>query len=104
MNGSASVSQPGGTTAGSEWRSRSACRNQDPELFFPVPRTMTVFVQLARAKSVCRGCPVCWDCLHYALATGQQHGVWGGMSPEELRSLRGQLPAGAPVLPIKQAG
>lgn len=103
MNGSTSASHPGGTRGSREWRSRSACRDQDPELFFPVPRSMTVSVQLARARAVCRRCPVSWECLHYALATGQQHGVWGGKSQQELRTLRRQLPVGAPVLPIRQA-
>jgi WhiB family transcriptional regulator, redox-sensing transcriptional regulator len=119
MNGSLSASEPDptreyderaagglrGTSTGSdEWRSRSACRAEDPELFFPAARSLTVFVQLARAKAVCGRCPVAWECLRYALATGQQHGVWGGKSEEERKALRRRLPVGSPALPLEQAG
>jgi WhiB family redox-sensing transcriptional regulator len=84
----------------SQWRSLSACRAEDPEMFFPAARTVTVFVQLARAKAVCARCPVTDDCLRYALATGQQYGVWGGTSEEERKSMRRLRRAGStPVLP-----
>jgi WhiB family transcriptional regulator, redox-sensing transcriptional regulator len=115
MNGSMSASDPDptwepgewlrGSGAGSdEWRSRGACRGEDPELFFPIARSLTVFVQLASAKAVCGRCPVSWECLRYALATGQQHGVWGGKSEEERKVLRRRLPVGPPPLPLEQAG
>jgi len=114
MNGSMSASDPdptresderlrGSCAGGDEWRSRGACRGEDPELFFPTARSLTVFVQLARAKAVCGRCPVSWECLRYALATGQQHGVWGGKSQEERKVLRRRLPVGTP-LPLEQAG
>lgn len=87
-----------------EWRSRSACRGEDPELFFPTARSLTVFVQLASAKAVCGRCPVAWECLQYAVVTGQQHGVWGGKSEEERKALRRLVPAGRAPLPLEQAG
>jgi WhiB family transcriptional regulator, redox-sensing transcriptional regulator len=71
-----------------EWRSLSACRDEDPEMFFPAPRSLTMFVQLARAKAICGSCPVAEDCLRYALTTRQDHGVWGGTSEEERRAMR----------------
>lgn len=40
------------------------------------------------AKSVCRRCPVQSECLARALETGEQFGVWGGMSEEERRQLK----------------
>jgi WhiB family transcriptional regulator, redox-sensing transcriptional regulator len=84
----------------SEWRSLSACRGEDPDLFFPAARTVTVFVQLARAKAICARCPVTDECLRYALTTGQQYGVWGGTSEEERNSMRRLLRVGAaPALP-----
>jgi WhiB family redox-sensing transcriptional regulator len=60
---------------------------------------MTMFVQLARAKAVCARCPVAAQCLDYALATGQQHGVWGGTSEEERKAMRRRLRVGTPELP-----
>ena len=40
------------------WRDFAACRNEEPDLFFPIGTSGPALTQLARAKSVCRGCPV----------------------------------------------
>ena len=37
------------------------------------------------AKLICRGCPVSATCLSWALASGQQAGIWGGMTEDERR-------------------
>jgi WhiB family transcriptional regulator, redox-sensing transcriptional regulator len=88
-----------------EWRSLSACRGEDPNLFFPAARTVTMFVQLARAKAICARCPVRDECLRYALGTGQEYGVWGGKSEEERKSMRRLLRVSStPVLPRVAAG
>ncbi len=71
-----------------DWRFRAACRRSDPELFFPVGTSGPALVQLADAKSVCRRCPVSIECRTWALETGQDVGVWGGMSVAELRAKR----------------
>ncbi len=44
----------------------------------------------ARAKAVCRACPVRSECLAFALKTGQREGVWGGTTPYERRRLAKQ--------------
>ena len=49
----------------------------DPDLFFPERGGDS-----GSAKQVCRGCVVREDCLEYALANGQNVGIWGGMSSE----------------------
>lgn len=41
----------------------------------------------ARAKAICRACPVRGDCLDFALRTRQFEGVWGGTTPYERRRL-----------------
>lgn len=88
-----------------QWRSLSACRDVDPEMFFPAPRSLTMFVQLARAKAICGSCPVTEECLRYALSTGQNHGVWGGTSEEERRTMgRRQRVGGWPARPGRFAG
>lgn len=69
------------------WWERAACRKEDPELFFPVGTSGPARLQLAEAKAVCHGCPVIAECLDWALATGQRHGVWGGLGEDE----RGEL-------------
>jgi WhiB family transcriptional regulator, redox-sensing transcriptional regulator len=75
-----------------DWRHRAACRDVDPELFFPVGTTGPAADQVEQAKAVCRGCPVSATCLSWALDTGQDSGVWGGLTEEERRAVN-QLPA-----------
>jgi WhiB family redox-sensing transcriptional regulator len=75
-----------------DWRSRAACRSADPDLFFPISSSGPALDQVAKAKSICAGCQVRQECLGYALATHQIHGVWGGTSEEERQLLRVQGP------------
>jgi WhiB family transcriptional regulator, redox-sensing transcriptional regulator len=70
------------------WMSHGACRDTDPELFFPVAATGPALDQIAEAKAVCAHCPVLTDCLSYALETRQDSGVWGGTSEQERRAFR----------------
>jgi WhiB family transcriptional regulator, redox-sensing transcriptional regulator len=84
------------TQIGGDWRHRSVCRNQDPELFFPIGSTGPALLQIEQAKNVCRRCPVATDCLQWALDTNQEAGVWGGYSEKERRAIKrrgGRLPA-----------
>jgi WhiB family redox-sensing transcriptional regulator len=67
---------------------RGACRDEDPELFFPVGNTGPALLQIEDAKEVCRRCQVVDACLTWALETGQDAGVWGGTSEDERRSIR----------------
>ncbi|MGZ4592417.1 MAG: WhiB family transcriptional regulator [Actinomycetes bacterium] len=70
-----------------DWRDRAACRDEDPELFFPVGTTGPAVVQIEQAKAVCRTCAVVAPCLAWAL-DGNVAGVWGGMDEDERRSLK----------------
>jgi WhiB family transcriptional regulator, redox-sensing transcriptional regulator len=76
---------PDGSTG---WRDQAACRDTDPELFFPVGTAGPALVQIGRAKQVCARCPVRVPCLEWALGTGQEAGVWGGTSEDERRAVR----------------
>ena len=71
-----------------DWRSRAACRDTEPELFFPIGTTGQAIEQIDAAKSVCRLCEAQSECLEFALATNQESGVWGCTSEEERRKLR----------------
>lgn len=71
-----------------EWVHRARCKDEDPELFFPVGTTGPAADQIDDAKAVCDGCEVRLQCLEWALATGQDAGVWGGTSEDERRSIR----------------
>ena len=70
------------------WRVGAACRDTDPDLFFPVGTTGPALEQIATAKSVCQLCEALHPCLEFALMTHQDSGIWGGTSEEERRKLR----------------
>jgi WhiB family redox-sensing transcriptional regulator len=76
-----------------DWRDHSACRDTDPDLFFPVGTTGPAIEQIENAKAVCHQCEVQRACLEYALVTNQDSGIWGGTSEEERRVLRRQYVA-----------
>ncbi|KAB1647569.1 MULTISPECIES: WhiB family transcriptional regulator [unclassified Pseudoclavibacter] len=71
-----------------DWRDHAACLAADPELFFPVGNTGPAVDQIEKAKVVCSDCEVTDECLHYAMETGQDAGVWGGLSEDERRALK----------------
>jgi WhiB family transcriptional regulator, redox-sensing transcriptional regulator len=81
-------------TAAVRLASWGACRDQDPDLFFPIGSSGPALLQAAQAKAVCARCPVRIDCLNYAIETGQDAGVWGGTSEEERREIRSAPLAG----------
>jgi WhiB family redox-sensing transcriptional regulator len=62
------------------WRNRAACLGEDPELFFPDANTGPALVQTEGAKAVCHRCEVAATCLKWAIESGQDYGLWGGMS------------------------
>ena len=71
-----------------DWRHRAACRDEDPELFFPIGTGGPAAMQVDDAKAVCRRCTVTESCLAWALESGQETGVWGGLSEDERRAVR----------------
>jgi WhiB family redox-sensing transcriptional regulator len=71
-----------------DWRNDAACRDEDPELFFPVGTSGPALSQITQAKAVCRRCPAMSECLSWALESGQDAGVWGGASEDERRAMK----------------
>lgn len=90
-----------------DWRHRAACRDIDPELFFPVGDDGPAREQAEVAKLVCAGCPVREECGRWAMETGQDSGIWGGLTEDERRVMRraAWTPPGArprrPVVPSR---
>ncbi len=80
-----------------EWQEDAACRHLDPDLFFPEGTLGGARLQIQEAKRVCGGCPVRGPCLRWALTTGQDAGIWGGMTEEERRRL---AHSGLPIQPL----
>lgn len=71
-----------------QWRDRAACRDTDPEAFFPVAETGPEHeAQVAVAKAICAGCPVRAECFAWALK-GLAYGIAGGMTEDERRRHR----------------
>lgn len=71
-----------------DWRTLAACRDTDPDLFFPVGTTGAAVDQIEAARAVCHSCEAQPACLEFALTTNQESGVWGGTSEDERRKLR----------------
>ena len=67
-----------------EWHDDALCAQSDPTLFdsgdhdAPNP--------YAKARAICRQCPVIARCLTWALENDERYGVWGGMTPGERKS------------------
>jgi WhiB family redox-sensing transcriptional regulator len=70
------------------WRNRATCLGEDPELFFPIGSTGPALVQIEEAKAICRRCEVVDTCLRWAMESGADTGVWGGLSDDERRTLK----------------
>jgi hypothetical protein len=73
---------------------RAACRDAEPELFFP--ESPQAGNAIAVALAFCRACPVRSACLERALDHPEPYGIWGGTLPGERAELarrRGRVPA-----------
>ena len=74
-------------TPASDWRDLAVCRDEDPELFFPIGTSGPALTQIEQAVRVCRRCPAVEPCLDWALEHHQEAGVWGGRTEAERRVL-----------------
>jgi hypothetical protein len=73
---------PDTLTRTTDWLTTAPCHT-DPDTMFD-----TTDAGVEAAKEFCRRCPAVERCLQWALDTGEQHGVWGGLSEQERRQLR----------------
>ncbi len=64
------------------WMVFSACRNKDPDVFFPESAA-----QAREAIAICNTCPVMVECLEYSLEARERFGVWGGLTDKQRRQL-----------------
>jgi WhiB family redox-sensing transcriptional regulator len=78
------------------WRENAACRDADPDLFFPIGTAGNSLRQADEAKRICRRCPAQNQCLAWALENGITDGVWGGTTENERRAIR-SLDAATPA-------
>jgi WhiB family transcriptional regulator, redox-sensing transcriptional regulator len=71
-----------------DWRNDAACKDADPDVFFPIGTTGIAIEQVDAAKRICTVCEVREPCLEFALASNQDAGVWGGLTEDERRTLK----------------
>lgn len=65
------------------WQEDAACRDADPDLFFPERGQ-----SLAPALAYCAVCPVRQECLNAAIKNRERVGIWGGLSGRQLIEAR----------------
>jgi WhiB family redox-sensing transcriptional regulator len=73
-----------------EWMDQGTCRAYPKSWFYPNARNSPYvgFDPYQRARKVCAACPVRDTCAEYACTNNEQHGMWGGLSPEGRRAVR----------------
>ena len=66
------------------WTAGAACVGSE-HLMFPTDKDEP---GTAAAKALCDSCPVRQQCLNEALDNNESAGIWGGLDPDERRSLK----------------
>lgn len=67
-----------------EWADRAACKGADSDLFFAESVGGGAYRQ---ARRICDQCSVLADCREYGLRSGQEFGMFGGLSPCQRESI-----------------
>ena len=66
-----------------DWQQRAECRNYTEQLWFADdPRNV------AKAVAICNECPVAQQCADAAIDNTEMFGIWGGLTPRQLRQAR----------------
>jgi WhiB family redox-sensing transcriptional regulator len=69
------------------WRAYSSCLGEDVATFFATgDRGYTKEIRSKRmeAVAICKGCPVSFQCLRYAVKNDIRWGIWGGKDMQSL--------------------
>lgn len=72
-----------------EWYDHAACRDEDPNLFFPYSEDSYLYSVAEKALAICNDgpCPVRELCLEHAINFAT-HGIWGGKTANQVKELR----------------
>lgn len=62
------------------WMTAALCAQSDPDAWHPEPQASVV-----DAKRICGTCPALASCFEWALRTSPQHGIYAGMTVNQLR-------------------
>jgi WhiB family redox-sensing transcriptional regulator len=63
------------------------CRTTDPDAWFPETGEGNSKA-IRYAKEMCKQCPLIVECGIYAIAAGEQHGIWGGLDAMQRNKIR----------------
>ena len=69
------------------WMVDAPCKTSDADFFGPGGNPGGSVRWAAQAKAVCHSCPHRIRCLELALDNNEDHGIWGGLSVRERRSI-----------------
>lgn len=74
------------------WQTWAACRGVDSSVFFSPDgeRGRARTRREARAKELCGGCPVAFECRSHAISSGEVYGTWGGLSEGDRARMAGR--------------
>ena len=61
-----------------DWMDDMACKDVDPDVFFPTDVGMAGQWAVANARMICETCPVQIECAEHKKQTGATQGVWAG--------------------------
>ena len=56
-----------------DWRDGAACRDSEPNLFFPIGSTGPAVDQIESAKAICLECSVREECLDHLIILNERH-------------------------------
>ena len=66
------------------WHKKAECRNyQNVDWWFSETPE-----HIVKATTICRRCPVAQECANTAIENVETFGIWGGLTPEQLRKAR----------------
>lgn len=83
-----------------DWRQQAACRDHDPDMWFPDKSETT---KRANALRICRSCPVASLCADYARRSGPFFGIWGG-EPQSIQAAQNHYKTPVPNAGLKPCG
>ncbi len=76
------------------WQVKASCRGPQRVLFFPpshFERKEDKELREHQAKQLCSECSVRSACLQFALSIREPHGIWGGTTELERRTMIARL-------------
>lgn len=76
-----------------DWMEDAACRDADPEIFFPEGTTTRAYHKTIEAKDHCAVCPVLDQCYEFAASNDYViYGIWAGLDASKIRRITSGRP------------